>query len=141
MAWAEIYSAWLESFFASARDWKLANNELKFDSQLKTYFWLIFIIKLYRKWQNYVAKSYYTTLKTPLVLISSDKWLWNWLESCFSSKIGRFDIHIVSSVSARKMEYTSLAWFGLELFSLAQLGKFQLELITTSKLVIFFSLL
>ena len=73
-------------------------------------FWLIFIIKLYWKWQNYVAKSYHSTLKKPFVLISSDKWSWNWLESWYRSKIGKFDIHIVSSVSARKLKCPSSAW-------------------------------
>ena len=52
------------------------------------FFLLIFIINLYWKWLNYAAKSNYSTLKTPFVLINSDKWSWNWLESCYWSKIG-----------------------------------------------------
>ena len=48
----------LVTFFTSTRNQKLAKNEPKFDSQLKTYFLLIFII-------NLAAKSYYSTLKTP----------------------------------------------------------------------------
>ena len=38
------------------------------DSQLKIYFWLIFIINLYWKWLNYAAKSYYSTLKILFML-------------------------------------------------------------------------
>ena len=54
----------------------------------RSIFLLIFIINLYWKWLNYAAKSNYSTLKTPFVLINSDKWSWNWLESCYWSKIG-----------------------------------------------------
>jgi hypothetical protein len=34
----QLGSAWLMTFFTSARNQKLAENEPKFDSQLKTYF-------------------------------------------------------------------------------------------------------
>ena len=99
----------LWAFFTLAWNRKLAKNELKFNSQLKTYFWLFFIINLYWKWLNYAARSYYWTLKTPFVLICLDKWSWNWLRSCYRSKIGKFDIHTVSSVSARELKCPSLA--------------------------------
>ena len=68
-SWRLFSSARLVAFLTSARNQKLAKNELKFDSQLKTYFWLIFIINLYWKRLNYAAKSYNSTLKTPFVLI------------------------------------------------------------------------
>ena len=77
-----------------------------------------FMIKLNSKWLNYAARSYYSTLKTPFVLISLDKWSWNWLESCYRSKIGKFDIHTVSSVSARELKCLSLALLELENSSL-----------------------
>ena len=67
----EGFSAWLGSwpFFTSARNQKSAENEPKFDSQLKIYFWLIFIITFL----NYAVKlysSYNSTLKTPYLLIN-----------------------------------------------------------------------
>ena len=108
-------SSRLVAFFTSARNQKLAENEPKFDSHLKTYSWLFFIINLYWKWLNYAAKSYHSTLKRPFVLISLHKWSWNWLGSCYRSKIGKFDIHIVSivsSVSAQKLKFPSSAWLG-----------------------------
>ena len=74
-------SARLVTFFNSAWNRKLAENKPKLDSQLKTYIWLFFIINLYWKWLNYAGKSYHSTVKRPFVLISLDKWSWNWLES------------------------------------------------------------
>ena len=40
-------SAWLVTFFTSARNRKLAENELKFDSQLKNYFCFAAKVKLF----------------------------------------------------------------------------------------------
>ena len=47
---------------------------------------------------------------------------------------GKRTVHIVSSVSARKLKRSSLAWLRSEPFQLdlAQHGKFQLELITST---------
>ena len=86
------------AFFTSARNKKLAENEPKFDSELKTYFWLFFIKNLYWKWLNYAAKSYHSNAKRPFVLISLHKWLWNWLE--LGAKLGNL-IYILSVLSAR----------------------------------------
>ena len=54
-----------------------------------------------------------------------------------------FDIHIVSivsSVSARKLKFPSLAWLGTEssLLGVARAGKFRLELILTAYPLKFF---
>ena len=57
----QLGSARLVVFSPSARNRKSAKNEPKFDSQLKTYFWLTFTINLFWKWLNYVAKSQYST--------------------------------------------------------------------------------
>ena len=49
------------------------------------------------------------------MLINLEKWSWIWLESCYRSKIEKFDIHfvnIVSSVSARKLKCSSSARLG-----------------------------
>ena len=53
----QLGSAQLVAFSPSARNQKLAQNEPKFDFELKTYFWLFFVINLYWKWLNYAARS------------------------------------------------------------------------------------
>ena len=114
--------SWLFHFSSKSKiDQKRA--EIRFS--VEDLFLIIFIITLYWKWLNYAAKSYYSTLKTPFLLRNSDKWTWNWLESCYWSKIGKLDcnfknlqffyIHIVgivSSVSARKLKCPSSARLG-----------------------------
>ena len=51
-------------------------------------FWLFLIINLFWKWLDYAVRSYYSTLKTPFVLIKLDKQSWNWSKSCCRSKLG-----------------------------------------------------
>ena len=56
-SWRIFGSARLVTFFTSARNQKLAQNEPKFDFELKTYFWIFCVINLYWKWLNYAARS------------------------------------------------------------------------------------
>ena len=99
LSW-RIFSSARDLFHFSSKSKISIENEPKFDSQLKIYyFWLILIINLYWKWLNYADKSYYST---PFVLKNSNKWSWNWLESYYWSKNGKldlrfFDIHIVGT--------------------------------------------
>ena len=95
LSWRIFSSAQLMAFSTSAQNQKIGRKEPKFDCQLKTNFWITFVInKLLLKITklcSQIMKSYYSTLKIPSCYINSDEWLWKWLESCYRSKIGKFE--------------------------------------------------
>ena len=113
LSW-RIFSSARDLFHFSSKSKISIENEPKFDSQLKIYyFWLILIINLYWKWLNYADKSYYST---PFVLKNSNKWSWNWLESYIigakmENLICDFLTYILSELTyARKK---AIFWFTL----------------------------
>ena len=128
-SWRIFSSARLVTFFTSARNWKLAKNELKFN----------FFKKLVLKMTKYVPKSYISTLKTPFVLhkfkwmsmklIRTEAKLGNKLRICYILTC------ILSLLSARfQLEnWSTPAQLGSEpsQLGLAWAGKFQIELISS----------
>ena len=129
--WRIFSLAWLVTYFASARNQKTAKNKLNFQFPVGDLF-------LIWKWINYAAKSYHTTLKTPLCFIK-------WLKSC---KNGKFEIVILNQGLQFAIFWHTLCQycqlgFSLEIavpqlgsessqLGLAWAGKFQLEPISSN---------
>ena len=77
---------------------KIGQKRAKIQFSVEDLLLIIFYDKLVLKMTKLCNENF--------VLISLHKWSWNWLESCYSSKIRKFDVHIVSivsSVSAQKL--------------------------------------
>ena len=92
---------------------KIGRKRAEIGFSVEDLFLIIFYNILVLKMTNYAAKSYHLTLKRPFVLISLHKVSWNWLESCYRNKIGKFYTHIVMWVLSARFQlknWSAPAW-------------------------------
>jgi hypothetical protein len=98
-------SARLVTFFTSARNWKFTKNELKFGFSIEDLFFIIFYNKLVLKMSKLCTFLLHKFKKRSIKLIEIMIQKQNW-------EIWKICFHIVSSVSARKLECPSSARLG-----------------------------